>query len=235
MKKEKRSSKKIVPDEKFISYSEKTVNSNQNESRGANTISTPTDKFLRIGAIISAGALFLLCCFSIVRGLLPYSENGGFSLSSKYSIGMPSDWISTVSYRTAEKNFPADEAGYRSLFISDTESDGNVWLICDGEIEDYEIYTSNSSNVSVNTVCKLTVKISEVHEQYENTFRTFKEGDKITAFIYPENLSEYTDEALKNRIFTFYLTTGANENPTDKKSMEIGAYKSWSVYGCFDS
>lgn len=108
-------------------------------------------------------------------------------------------------------------------------------MICDGEIEEYEIYTSNYSNIPINTVCKLTIKISEVYEQYENSFRTFKEGDKITAFVYPENLSEYTDEALKDRTFMFYLTTGANENPTDKKSMEIGAYKAWSVYGCFDS
>ncbi len=232
MKKEKNGKKKIVCNNK-ISDAENAVNFNHNNC-GTNAISTPADKFLRIGAIISACALFILCCFSVVSGLLPYSENGGFSLSPQYSIGIPVDKISTVSYRTAENSLPADEEGYRSSFISNTESEGNVWLICDGEIEEYEIYTSNSSNIPVNTVCKLTIKISEVYEQYENSFRTFKDGDKITAFVYPENLSEYTDEVLKNRTFTFYLTTGADENPTDKKSMEIGAYKAWSVYGCFD-
>lgn len=233
MKKDENAQKKIVSDNK-VSETERTINFNQ-DSCATNAISTSANRFLRIGAIISACALFLLCCFSIVSGLLPYSENGGFSLSSKYNIGMPSDWMSTVSYNTSEKSLPADETGYRSSFISNTESEGNVWLICDGEIEEYEIYTSNYSNIPINTVCKLTIKISKVYEQYENSFRTFKEGDKITAFVYPENLSEYTDEALKDRTFMFYLTTGANENPTDKKSMEIGAYKAWSVYGCFDS
>lgn len=185
--------------------------------------------------IISAGALFLLCGFLLSADFSLIRKTEDFLCPLNTVSACQATGYQQFHIERAEKNFPADEAGYRSLFISDTESAGNVWLICDGEIEDYEIYTSNSSNVSVNTVCKLTVKISEVHEQYENTFRTFKEGDKITAFIYPENLSEFTDEALKNRTFTFYLTTGANENPTDKKSMEIGAYKSWSVYGCFDS
>lgn len=233
MKKEENGQKKIVSGNK-VSETKRTINFNQ-DSCAENAISTSANRFLRIGTIISACALFLLCCFSVISGLLPYSENGGFSLSSKYNIGMPVNWMSTVSYNTSKKSLPTDETGYRSSFISNTESEGNVWMICNGEIEEYEIYTSNYSNISIDTVCKLTIKISEVYEQYENSFRTFKEGDKITAFVYPENLSEYTDEALKDKTFTFYLTTGANENPTDKNSMEIGAYKAWSVYGCFDS
>lgn len=140
MKKEENAQKKIVSDNK-VSKTERTINLIR-IAAATNAISTSANRFLRVGAIISACALFLLCCFSIVSGLLPYSENGRFSLSSKYNIGMPSDWMSTVSYNTSEKSLPADEAGYRSSFISNTESEGNVWLICDGEIEEYEIYTS---------------------------------------------------------------------------------------------
>ena len=88
MKKEENAQKKIVSDNK-VSKTERTINFNQ-DSCATNAISTSANRFLRIGAIISACALFLLCCFSVVSGLLPFGKR----------------WIFTViqiQYRYAER------------------------------------------------------------------------------------------------------------------------------------